>query len=202
VSPNEALDLLGLDPSAKPTQIKEAYKDLVNVWHPDRFGNNARLRQKAETKLAELNEAYRTLQNPSAPRQSQPQPAAPQSRSHPKRSQSSRNFAIPRRLYPQIAVAIVFLIGYLVLRYLAARPSAPTELPASPAPAVMQQPAEPPKPDSAHPQPTHHELQTVESICASIKNSQGNSAYVHCLEQHLDHAKPSTHIPSQSATTR
>lgn len=200
MSPNEALDLLGLDPSAKPAQIKEAYKDLVKVWHPDRFGSAPRLRQKAQTKLAELNEAYRTLQNTRTSQQPQTQPPPPKSPSHPKRSRSSRTFAVLRRLYPPIALAIVFLIGYLALRYFAPRPAAPTEstTPDPPAPFVVQQPSESPKPTSAHPQPTRHQTSSVESICAPIKNSQGNSAYVHCLDQHLDHPKSSPHASSDS----
>jgi curved DNA-binding protein CbpA len=32
------------------------------VWHPDRFGSDVRLRQKAEDKLKQVNEAYRVLQ--------------------------------------------------------------------------------------------------------------------------------------------
>lgn len=31
------------------------------VWHPDRFGQNVRLRQKAENKLKQFNEAYECL---------------------------------------------------------------------------------------------------------------------------------------------
>ena len=60
---SEALGVLALRPGASPTEIKEAYRDLVKVWHPDRFGADARLRQKAEEKLRELNDAYRVLQS-------------------------------------------------------------------------------------------------------------------------------------------
>jgi hypothetical protein len=63
----EALDILALRPGATPSEIKEAYRDLVKVWHPDRFGNDGRLRQKAELQLKLINEAYRVLQSdPSA----------------------------------------------------------------------------------------------------------------------------------------
>ncbi len=34
----------------------------MKVWHPDRFGSDARLRLKAEEKLRQINEAYRVLQ--------------------------------------------------------------------------------------------------------------------------------------------
>jgi curved DNA-binding protein CbpA len=63
----EALDILALRPGATPSEVKEAYRDLVKVWHPDRFGNDVRLRQKAELQLKLINEAYRVLQsNPDA----------------------------------------------------------------------------------------------------------------------------------------
>jgi DnaJ domain len=58
----EALEVLALQPGATPSEIKEAYRDLVKVWHPDRFGSDVRLRQKAEDKLKQVNEAYRVLQ--------------------------------------------------------------------------------------------------------------------------------------------
>jgi hypothetical protein len=58
---NEALEVLALRPGATPVEVKEAYRDLVKVWHPDRFGGDPRLRQKAEDKLKQLNDAYRVL---------------------------------------------------------------------------------------------------------------------------------------------
>ncbi len=51
-------ELFDLDRNCSPEQAKQAYRDLVHVWHPDRFGDNLRLRQKAETKLKEINSAY------------------------------------------------------------------------------------------------------------------------------------------------
>ena len=45
------------------SRLKEAYRDLVKVWHPDRFGSDARLRQKAEDKLKQIINAYMVLQS-------------------------------------------------------------------------------------------------------------------------------------------
>jgi hypothetical protein len=58
----EALDVLALRSGASAVEIKGAYRDLVKVWHPDRFGSDPRLREKAEDKLKQINEAYLVLQ--------------------------------------------------------------------------------------------------------------------------------------------
>ena len=39
-------------------EAREAYIDMIRVWHPDRFTHNPRLRRKAEEKLKEINIAY------------------------------------------------------------------------------------------------------------------------------------------------
>ena len=56
----QAYRALELEPE-KSTSIREvnqAYKDLVFIWHPDRIpSDRQRLREKAETKLKQLNEA-------------------------------------------------------------------------------------------------------------------------------------------------
>lgn len=58
---NRCCELLGVAPSATRDQIKEAYHDLVKVWHPDRFAHDAALALKAQEKLKEINEAYSAL---------------------------------------------------------------------------------------------------------------------------------------------
>jgi len=59
----QCFDVLELDSNASIDEAKQAYKDMVNIWHPDRFSNNPRLKQKAEDKLKEINEAYETVQS-------------------------------------------------------------------------------------------------------------------------------------------
>ena len=53
--------VLGLPVNASLEEVREAYKDLVKVWHPDRFANHPRLSAKAEEKLKEINNAYERL---------------------------------------------------------------------------------------------------------------------------------------------
>ncbi len=59
----QSFEILELDRSASTDKIKQSYKDIVTVWHPDRFSNNPRLKQKAEEKLKEVNVAYDTLKS-------------------------------------------------------------------------------------------------------------------------------------------
>ena len=59
----QAYRLLGLAPGATVDEVKTAYRDLAQVWHPDRFPDNNRLREKAEQNLQRINEAYALLRD-------------------------------------------------------------------------------------------------------------------------------------------
>ena len=93
-----ALEILGLKPDVTFEDVKQAYRDLVKVWHPDRFQNDSRVARMAEEKLKEINEAYQTLQGykfnsrhksrPSYPSSARPQPSQNQGR--PQASQHGR----------------------------------------------------------------------------------------------------------------
>jgi hypothetical protein len=54
-------EILGIEPGVSQDEIKQAYKDLAFVWHPDRYSHNPRLQQKAQDKLKEINYAYEFL---------------------------------------------------------------------------------------------------------------------------------------------
>jgi uncharacterized RDD family membrane protein YckC len=56
-------EILGLRPQASLDSVKEAYRDLVKVWHPDVYAHNPKLQAKTQEKLKEINEAYSELQN-------------------------------------------------------------------------------------------------------------------------------------------
>jgi curved DNA-binding protein CbpA len=53
--------ILELDKHASVAEIKQSYRDLVTVWHPDKFTHNVRLKAKAEERMKLINIAYSTL---------------------------------------------------------------------------------------------------------------------------------------------
>lgn len=70
------LEVLGLAPGATRQQLEDTYRDLVKVWHPDRFQSDPSLRLKAQEKLRELNIAYEGLRRSGIP-PADPAPTAP-----------------------------------------------------------------------------------------------------------------------------
>jgi hypothetical protein len=60
-STEQCYQVLDLEPGASIEELKESYRDLVTVWHPDRFTNNPRLKQKAENKLKSINISHEYL---------------------------------------------------------------------------------------------------------------------------------------------
>lgn len=55
-------EVLGIKPGASQEEIKSAYRKLVKKYHPDQYGDNP-LKELAQEKLAEVNEAYEMLKN-------------------------------------------------------------------------------------------------------------------------------------------
>ena len=52
---------LDLEPGASIDQVKIAWRDLAQIWHPDRFASNERLKAKAEEHLKQINESYHRI---------------------------------------------------------------------------------------------------------------------------------------------
>ncbi|MBI3910644.1 MAG: J domain-containing protein [Armatimonadetes bacterium] len=61
MDPDQCYEILGVEPDASLDQVRQAWRDLVQVWHPDKFHGNPRLQRKAEEKLKEINQAYDCL---------------------------------------------------------------------------------------------------------------------------------------------
>jgi len=58
----DARRLLGVASISSREQIKSAYRQMVNRWHPDRLeGRSVEVRQHATVRMSEINEAYRVL---------------------------------------------------------------------------------------------------------------------------------------------
>ena len=56
--------ILEIEPGASIDEVNQAYKDLAFIWHPDRIpADNERLREKAQRKLQEINEARDKLRS-------------------------------------------------------------------------------------------------------------------------------------------
>ena len=87
----KCFEILEVDKDTSPEKIKEAYKDIINVWHPDRFSSNLRLKEKAENKVKEINVAYETLQSYMPTRQQQ---QAPQEKTEPGTVSADRENAV------------------------------------------------------------------------------------------------------------
>ena len=49
---------LGLPAEATQTEIKQRYRDLCIVWHPDRFEHDAKMKDKATKEFQEIQQAY------------------------------------------------------------------------------------------------------------------------------------------------
>jgi hypothetical protein len=128
---DKAYELLGVKPGVSNRELKAAHRDLAKVWHPDRFLHDPPLREKAQEKLKEINEAYELLKSGKTPR---PAPAAQtvytaKSRSRSQRSGNWKWVAVP---------LLVFLAVFAVTtRSLLQRRSAVV----LPEPEVQQEPA-------------------------------------------------------------
>ena len=70
--------VLDLTPSASAEEVKAAWRDLVKVWHPDRFASEPRLQLRCQEKIKQINHAYETLKvrldDPSLPALYEPEP--------------------------------------------------------------------------------------------------------------------------------
>lgn len=53
--------ILELKSGASKEEIKQSYKDLLNVWNPSRFNDEPQLKEKASAKIKEIDDAYENL---------------------------------------------------------------------------------------------------------------------------------------------
>lgn len=55
--------ILGLETTATPEEIKQAYRSLAKQWHPDRFINRPQLLPLAQQEIKKINQAYTILKD-------------------------------------------------------------------------------------------------------------------------------------------
>ena len=53
--------ILEIHINATEQEVKQAYRDMVKVWHPDRFTHDIKLQKKAEENLKKINDAYQRI---------------------------------------------------------------------------------------------------------------------------------------------
>ena len=58
---DEALRVLGFSADASRDDVVSAYRELAQMLHPDKYGDNKRLRERAERQMRSINEARDTL---------------------------------------------------------------------------------------------------------------------------------------------
>jgi uncharacterized RDD family membrane protein YckC len=59
---NTAFRILETEESADLSEVRRAYRDLAEIWHPDKYAHKPRLAEKAVTKMKEINCAYDLIQ--------------------------------------------------------------------------------------------------------------------------------------------
>jgi len=89
--------ILEIRPGVPRNAIRQAYRDLVKVWHPDRFAQDPRLQDRAQEKLKEINQAYEILMSrPSGSSTGTDKPGAEPYKTQTGGSAAKRPFGKPR----------------------------------------------------------------------------------------------------------
>src|SRR6266581_4444156 len=57
----ESYRLLELEAGASLEAVKAGYRELIKIWHPDRFPNDPKFQKRATEKTKALNEAYQQI---------------------------------------------------------------------------------------------------------------------------------------------
>lgn len=55
--------VLSIDSAASLETVKQAYRNLAKIWHPDRYIHNPRLKAQAEIEIKKINQAYAAIKS-------------------------------------------------------------------------------------------------------------------------------------------
>ncbi|NJM86463.1 MAG: DnaJ domain-containing protein [Hydrococcus sp. RU_2_2] len=80
--------ILGLKFNSSSEEVKKAYRNLVKIWHPDRFPNNSVEQKQAAEKFKKIIEAYEVLKDYQPQTQEKKSTAASTIATKPDRSQT------------------------------------------------------------------------------------------------------------------
>jgi hypothetical protein len=195
------LEVLGLEPGATKKQLDLAYRDLVKVWHPDRFESDPALRLKAQEKLRELNVAYEGLRRSGIPPADPVPPPRPETRTqarpapaHARPATSAARFARSGELrmfgaVMAITAAVVGLVLFAGARRDTVTP-APTDIALAPEPATSTMEA-PDPPRRAAPPPDAERRAAPERRTAPIPDAEPRAAQPPDAERSAEASVPS-----------
>jgi len=62
MTPQEAFQILGISPETPRARGHAAYRELVKLWHPDRYSPGSALRETAERNTRRANQAWQVVQ--------------------------------------------------------------------------------------------------------------------------------------------
>lgn len=83
---SEALQILELESLPNSEELRRAHRQMVRVWHPDRFPGDEALIAKANEKTAQINEAFGVLRKLVEAHPPKPSPQEPTTRQDPQPS--------------------------------------------------------------------------------------------------------------------
>ena len=75
--------ILGLEPGASLDQVRAAHRAMIQMCHPDRYAQNTKLRDEAESQSVKLNEAFQALKGFFDDSSRRPEPNAGRTNPHP-----------------------------------------------------------------------------------------------------------------------
>jgi WD40 repeat protein len=55
--------VLSIDSAASSETVKQAYRNLAKIWHPDRYVHDPRLKAQAEIEIKKINQAYAAIKS-------------------------------------------------------------------------------------------------------------------------------------------
>ncbi len=109
-------EILNVSPDASIDEIRQAYRDLVKVWHPDRFRGDGRLEQKATERLKEITAAYRALtQSQSSGERRRPEPPPREPSASATTAQSAPTPPPPPAVSPGLGIKFAFVAVLVIV---------------------------------------------------------------------------------------